>query len=188
MSAVLEKRKKVEAQLELIMKSITAAGDELEKLQEENHLEMAELISVIELSPAKATENAICLPLTSAPAASPIPFPFSITNVVQPRPPYVFILKVSNQNGPVGQIRIRPAPKFHPEFVQKLGEFCYKTPTTFSSNINKVIHHYYTNLDILKVEQLFLLLYSPSLDYSSYYQCLAGLIFQLWRLSIIHFG
>ena len=138
MSAVLEKRKKVEAQLELIMKSITAAGDELEKLQEENHLEMAELLSVIELSPAKATENAVCLPLTSVPAASPIPFPFSITNVVQPRPPYVFILKVSNQNGPVGQIRIRPAPKFHPEFVQKLGEFCYKTPTNFSSNIDKV--------------------------------------------------
>jgi hypothetical protein len=136
LSAVLEKRKKVEAQLELIMKSITEAGDELEKLQEENHLEMAELLSVIELSPAKTTENAVCLPLTSAPAASPIPFPFSIT--VQPRPPYVFILKVSNQNGPVGQIRIRPAPKFHPEFVKKLGEFCYKTPTNFSSNIDKV--------------------------------------------------
>jgi hypothetical protein len=122
--AVLQKRKKVEGQLELIMKSITAAGDEVKKLQEENNLDMAQLISVIEISPDKATEKATNIPLAS------------VSSI--PRPKYVFILKVSNQNGPVGQIRIRPVPKFHPEFVQKLGEFCYKSPNKFSSTIDMV--------------------------------------------------
>ena len=137
MTAVLEKRKKVEGQMELIIKSITAVGDEMKKLQEENHLEMAQLISVIELSPAKVTKNASSFPLASAPTFS-IPNPFLINYVVQPRPKYVFILKVSNLNVAVGQIRIRPAPKFHPQFVQDLGEFCYKSPNKFSSTIDKV--------------------------------------------------
>jgi hypothetical protein len=105
------------------MKSITTAGDEVKKLQEENNLDMAQLISVIEISPDKV-EKAPNFPLAS------------VSSI--PRPKYIFILKVSNQNGPVGQIRIRPVPKFHPEFVQKLGEFCYKSPNKFSSTIDMV--------------------------------------------------
>jgi hypothetical protein len=31
-----------------------------------------------------------------------------------------------------GEIHIRPAPTFHPEFVKQLGDFCYKSPRKFT--------------------------------------------------------
>ncbi len=165
--------------MELIIKSITAVGDEMKKLQEENHLEMAQLISVIELSPAKVTKNASGFPLASAPTFS-IPNPFLINNnVVQPSRSYVFILKVTNLNVPVGQIRIRPAPKFHPEFVQKLGEFCHRSPNKFSSTLNKVCVSLFnaTNHLLIKISPIpnfFYILgwwyFRHRLEYSSQYR------------------
>jgi hypothetical protein len=36
-----------------------------------------------------------------------------------------------NPGIPKGEIHIRPAPTFHPEFVKQLGDFCYKSPKKF---------------------------------------------------------
>ena len=50
-----------------------------------------------------------------------------------------FILRLFRSGKLKGEIHIRPAPTFHPDFVQKLGDFCYKSPKNFSSVIDKVI-------------------------------------------------
>jgi hypothetical protein len=49
-----------------------------------------------------------------------------------------FILRLFKSGRSTGEIHIRPAPTFHPAFVQKLGDFCYKTQKKFSTGIDKV--------------------------------------------------
>ena len=51
-----------------------------------------------------------------------------------------FILRLFQSGRLKGEIHIRPAPTFHPEFVQKLGDFCYKSPKNFSSTVDKVTY------------------------------------------------
>ncbi len=50
----------------------------------------------------------------------------------------VFILRLFQSGHLQTEIHIRPVPTFHPEFVQKLGEFCYKSPKPFSNGVDKV--------------------------------------------------
>ena len=54
----------------------------------------------------------------------------------------IFILKVFQCGTPKGEIHIRPLPTFHPIFVQKLGDFCYKFPKNFCRTIEKVPYNY----------------------------------------------
>lgn len=126
--AVLKKRRVVQEQLDAIVKSITAVGDQVKKLQEENNIEMAELISLIEVTPQPTAPRSLLN------AISPV-----IAKLVQSSmQSYIFILKVFNNSTSIGEIRIRPALTFHPEFVQKLGQFCYKSPKNFVSIVDKV--------------------------------------------------
>ena len=51
----------------------------------------------------------------------------------------VFILRLFQSNIQIGELRIRPVPTFpHREFVQTLGEFCYKSPQIFCDSVEKV--------------------------------------------------
>ena len=50
----------------------------------------------------------------------------------------IFILKLFQSGTPKGEIHIRPLPTFHPIFLQKLGEFCYKSPKNFCRSVEKV--------------------------------------------------
>ncbi len=51
----------------------------------------------------------------------------------------IFILRLFQSGTLKGEIHIRPAPTFHPLFVQKLGDFCYKSPkTSISNNIDDI--------------------------------------------------
>ena len=59
-------------------------------------------------------------------------------NFVSSRQLSVFILRLFQSNIEIGELHVRPAPTFHPEFVQKLGEFCYKSPKIFCNSIDKV--------------------------------------------------
>jgi hypothetical protein len=59
LTAVLKKRKEVQEQLDAIVKSVTAVGDQVKKLQEENNIEMAELISLIEVTPQPTASSSL---------------------------------------------------------------------------------------------------------------------------------
>lgn len=50
----------------------------------------------------------------------------------------VFYLWLLQSNKPIGAICIRPVPMFNPAFVQKLGDYCFHSPMTFSNKISKV--------------------------------------------------
>jgi hypothetical protein len=129
LTAVLKKRKEVQEQLDAIVKSITAVGDQVKKLQEENNIELAELMSLIEVTPQPTASSSLLNPIS----------PVMAKLVQSSMQSYIFILKVSDYFVPMGEIRIRPASTFHPEFVQQLGQFCYKTQKTFASTVDKVI-------------------------------------------------
>ncbi len=51
---------------------------------------------------------------------------------------FKFILRIFRSGRPKGEIHFRPAPSFHPKFVQQLGEFCYSSQRDFSCTISKV--------------------------------------------------
>jgi hypothetical protein len=125
--AVLKKRRVVQEQLDAIMKSITAVGDQVKKLQEENNIEMAELMSLMEVTPQPTASSSLQNATVDATFYQPL------------RQSYIFNLRVYNCATLIGEIRIRPALTFHPEFVQKLGQFCYKSPKHFFSAVSKVI-------------------------------------------------
>lgn len=124
--AVLKKRRVVQEQLDAIMKSVTAVGDQVKKLQEENNIEMAELMSLI-FTPQPTASTSLKNATVDATFYPPL------------RQSYIFILRVYNCATLIGEIRIRPALTFHPEFVQKLGQFCYKSPKNFISTVGKVM-------------------------------------------------
>lgn len=50
-----------------------------------------------------------------------------------------FILRLFQSGRSKCEIHIRPAPTFHPAFMQMLGDFCYKSPKEFRTSIDKVI-------------------------------------------------
>jgi hypothetical protein len=50
----------------------------------------------------------------------------------------VFILRWFQSGSLKGEICIRPVPTFHLDFVQKLGEFCYKSPKVFCNSVDQV--------------------------------------------------
>jgi hypothetical protein len=52
----------------------------------------------------------------------------------------IFIMKLLQSGSLKGEIRIRPLPTFHPEFLKQLGKFCYKFPKIFFTTVNKVIY------------------------------------------------
>jgi hypothetical protein len=129
LTAVLNKRKGVQEQLHAIEKSITAVGVHVKKLQEENDIEMAKLISLIEVTPKPTASTSLQNPIS----------PLNAKLVQSSMQSSIFILKVFNNGTSIGEIRIRPASTFHPEFVQKLRQFCYKSPKAFASTVDKVI-------------------------------------------------
>ena len=69
--------------------------------------------------------------LTASPVASNNQFVLSQSSV--------FIMRLFQSNIPLGELHIRPLTTFpHREFVQKLGEFCYKSPQIFCDSVDKV--------------------------------------------------
>jgi hypothetical protein len=127
LTAVLKKRKEVlQGKLDAIAASV---ADQVKKLQEENDIEIGKLISLIEVTPQPTASSS--LPNAISPMAAEAKL---LQSSMQS---YIFILKVFDYS--IGDIRIRPALTFHPEFVQQLGQFCYKSPKTFASTIDKVL-------------------------------------------------
>jgi hypothetical protein len=90
---------------------------------------MAKLISLIEVTPKPTASTSLQNPIS----------PLNAELVQSSMHTYIFILKVFNSGTSIGEIRIRPALTFHPEFVQKLRQFCCKSPKTFASTVDKVI-------------------------------------------------
>ena len=90
---------------------------------------------------------------SALPPTTPVPHPtvsirsskFTLGNLSSK-----FILRLFRSSRLKGEIHIRPAPTFHPEFVQKLGDFCYKSPKNFSTIIDKVIFIKYISSFITK--------------------------------------
>ncbi|XP_046640762.1 uncharacterized protein LOC124326142 isoform X2 [Daphnia pulicaria] len=60
-----------------------------------------------------------------------------------------FILRLFQSGRLKGEIHIRPVPTFHPDFVQKLGDFCYKSPKNFSSVIDKAMSGVYVQFSMI---------------------------------------
>ena len=51
----------------------------------------------------------------------------------------IFIFRLAHSSVPTAEMHIRPVTNFYPEFINKLGRFCYKCPRTFAITIEKVI-------------------------------------------------
>lgn len=118
------------------MKTIFEAGAQVKKLQVENYLHIEELIMLamkMNSPPATATVT----PTTVKPTyIFPSPTPTANNKFVLGES--IFILRLFQSGALKGEIRIRPAPTFHPEFMQHLGKFCYKSPKDFVTTVNKV--------------------------------------------------
>ncbi len=121
------------------MKTIFEAGAQVKKLQVENCLHLAELMSVMKMNspPATATVTSSVLPtyIFPIPTLPGLPAP---NNKFVFGESSIFILRLFQSGALKGEIRIRPAPTFHPEFLQHLGKFCYKSPKDFITTVNKV--------------------------------------------------
>jgi hypothetical protein len=63
--------------------------------------------------------------------------------------------QINSLGVPQGEVHIRPVPTFHPEFVKQLGNFCYKSPMTFRSTMDKVIK----SISSLKNSRILTILY-----------------------------
>jgi hypothetical protein len=130
LTAVLKKQKEVlQGKLDAIAASV---ADQVKKLQEENDIEIGKLISLIEVTPQPTASRSLPNAIT--------PMAVDAKLVQSSLQSYIFILKVSiDIVVPIGEMRIRPSSTFHPEFVQQLGQLCYKSPKTFVSIVDKVI-------------------------------------------------
>jgi hypothetical protein len=116
------------------MKTIFEAGAQVKKLQVENYLHIAELMSAMKMNSPPA-------PATVTPTFKPtyiFPSPTPTANNKFVLGESIFILRLFQSGALKGEIRIRPAPTFHPEFLQHLGKFCYKSPKDFVTTVNKV--------------------------------------------------
>ena len=133
----LEIRERVQEQLDDVMKTIIAAGEQVKKIQVENSLEMLELISAIN-SPITTSIISSSSSSSDQPATCIFATPTIPVNQFVLGESSIFILKLLQSGSLKGEIRIRPLPTFHPEFLQQLGKFCYKFPKMFSTTVNKV--------------------------------------------------
>lgn len=132
MATALEIREGVQEQLNVVMKSIIAAGEQVKKLQVENCLQMAELTMKISGSHTSSASGKPTYIFATPTISSPL-------NKFVLGQSSIFILKLFQLGLPKGKIRVRPSPTFHPEFVQQLGKFCYKSPKDFSTTVKKVL-------------------------------------------------
>ena len=135
MATAFEIRERVQEQLDDVMKTIIAAGEQVKKIQVENSLEMLELISAINSPTTSISSSSSDQPATCIFATPTIPVNHFVLGESS-----IFILKLLQSGSLKGEIRIRPLPTFHPEFLQQLGKFCYKFPKMFSTAVNKVIY------------------------------------------------
>lgn len=130
LATALEIREGVQEQLDVVMKTIIAAGEQVKKLQVENCLEIAELISAMKMTPSSASGKPTYI-FSTPTISSPV-------NKFVLGESSIFILKLLQSGILKGEIRIRPLLTFHPEFIQHLGKFCYKSPKYFSTTVKKV--------------------------------------------------
>jgi hypothetical protein len=140
LATALEIRERVQEQLDDVMKTIIAAGEQVKKIQVENSLEMLELISAIN---SPTTTSISSSSSSDQPATYIFATPTIPVNQFVLGESSIFILKLLQSGTLKGEIRIRPLPTFHPEFLQQLGKFCYKFPKMFSTTVNKVIYIIY---------------------------------------------
>jgi hypothetical protein len=106
----IEKQKEAQKQLGVVMKSIQAAEEEVQKLQEENDLKLTQMVSALEVKGNFVLKDSS-----------------------------VFILRLFQSGLPKGEIHIRPyISRATTHFLKKLGEFCYNSPKNFNSAIDKV--------------------------------------------------
>jgi hypothetical protein len=112
------------------MKTIFEAGAQVKKLQVENCLHIKELMLAMKMNspPATATVRPTYI--------FPSPTPTANNKFVLGES--IFILRLFQSGVLKGEIRIHPAPTFHPEFLQHLDKFCYKSPKDFVTTVNKV--------------------------------------------------
>ncbi len=90
-------------------------------------LSLNQLINVTASSSVAATKtNLLCWSLLPPTVSSNNKFTFDQGT---------FILRLFQSGKPKGEIHIRPAPTFHPLFVQQLGDFCYKSQKSSVSDI-----------------------------------------------------
>lgn len=89
--------------------------------------------------PLKSVQKSTASALLPTPTAPVLPTVSAKCKFVPGNLSAKFILRLFQSGRLKGEIHIRPAPTFHPDFVQKLGDFCYKSPKNFSSVIDKVI-------------------------------------------------
>lgn len=134
LATALETRYDVQEQLDVVMKTIFEAGAQVKKLQVENYLHIAELMSAMKMNSPPAT--ATVTPTVRPTYIFPSPTPTANNKFVLGES--IFILRLFQSGTLKGEIRIRPAPTFHPEFLQHLGKFCYKSPKDFVTTVNKV--------------------------------------------------
>jgi hypothetical protein len=126
----------VQEQLDVVMKTIFEAGAQVKKLQVENCLQIEELISAMKMNCPPSTETVV-------PAATVKPI-YIFPTIAVPNTQFVlgessiFILRLFKSGALKGEVRIRPALTFHPEFLKQLGRFCYKSPKDFITTVNKV--------------------------------------------------
>ncbi len=80
--------------------------------------------------PTNASTSSTTISLPPCVSASTSKFVLGISSL--------FILRLFQSGSPKGEIHIRPTLTFHPAFLQNLGEFCFKSPKKFGSNIDKV--------------------------------------------------
>ncbi|EFX82383.1 hypothetical protein DAPPUDRAFT_302626 [Daphnia pulex] len=81
--------------------------------------------------PTNASTSSTSIPLPPYVSASTSKFVLGISSL--------FILRLFQSGCPKGEIHIRPTLTFHPAFLQKLGEFCFKSQKKFGGNIDKAL-------------------------------------------------
>jgi hypothetical protein len=115
--------KTIDDQLAKTMSSINLAGEKTKKLVEENNSNLAQMISLMEL-----------LKKQSMISPNSVPTELFLSGNLCSK----FILRLYQSGRLKGEIHICPVPTFYPDFVQKLGEFCYRSPKKFCSSVDKV--------------------------------------------------
>jgi len=105
------------------MSSINLIGEKTQKLIDENNSNLTKIISLMELLKKQSMIS---------PSSVPTKLFFS-GNLLSK-----FILRLYQSGRLKCEIHICPAPTFYPDFVQKLGEFCYRSLKEFCSSVDKV--------------------------------------------------
>ncbi|EFX82237.1 hypothetical protein DAPPUDRAFT_302642 [Daphnia pulex] len=116
--------KRIDDQLAKTMSSINLAGEKTQKLVEENNSNLAKMISLMEL-----------LKKQSMISPNSVPTKLFFSGNLQSK----FIFRLYQSGRLKGEIHICPVPTYYPDFVQKLGEFCYRSPKEFCSSVDKAM-------------------------------------------------